>query len=51
MPAYQRLDPYLYMEEDPEAEGKQFAGWTTEDGTLAEDLIIGQDTVLTASYR
>ena len=51
VPAYQRLDPYLYMEEDPEAEGKQFAGWITEDGILAENLIIGQDTVLTASYR
>ena len=51
VPAFQRLNPYFYMEEAPVAEGKEFIGWETEDGSLAEYLIIEQDTVLTAGYE
>ncbi len=50
-PAFLGLNPYFYYEETPEAEGKEFAGWATEDGTLTEYLIIDRDTILTAQYQ
>ena len=49
--AYQRLSPFMYVEEEPEAEGKTFAGWATEDGTVTDSLIIEGDTVLTARFE
>ena len=51
VPAYQRLSPFMYVEEEPEAEGKTFAGWATEDGTVTDSLIIEGDTVLTARFE
>lgn len=51
VPAYQRLSPFMYVEEEPEAEGKTFAGWATEDGTVTDSLVIEGDTVLTARFE
>ena len=51
VPAYMRLNVYTYMEETPEAEGKQFVGWAAEDGTLTENFVVSQDTVLTARFE
>ena len=51
VPAYQRLSPFMYVEEEPETEGKTFAGWATEDGTVTDSLVIEGDTVLTARFE
>ena len=51
VPAYQGFDPFFYIEEAPEAEGKEFIGWAAEDGAPAEYFVIERDTVLTAVYQ
>lgn len=51
VPSFTGLNPFDYYEGEPAAEGKQFAGWALEDGTVTTDYFtVEQDTVLTAVF-
>ena len=49
--AFSGMDPYDYYPDEPEADGREFAGWALEDGTIVDYFIVEDDTVLTAVFR
>lgn len=50
VPAYTGVDTYEYYMDEPSVEGKTFAGWALEDGSITEYFVIERDTVLTAVF-
>ena len=49
--AFSGIDPYEYYMDEPNAEGKVFAGWALEDGTITDYYTVERDTVLTAVFE